>query len=153
MNFEEMFPRIYWTKSNPMETVKDKAAKLAEETKEVLYAQNDTDRLDEALDAMHCCVEIIRDYPNELVDQALALHNAKNQKRGYYQPKETTCKNIGDKSNPLHEVDQFVCSECRIHLEDQVKIEYDEDFGYPPEKFIYEYTFKFCPNCGKKVVE
>ena len=64
-----------------------------------------------------------------------------------------TCKNIGDKSNPLHEVDQFVYSECRIHLEDQAKIEYSEDFGYPPEKFFYEYAFKFCPNCGKKVVE
>jgi len=71
--------------------------------------------------------------------------------RGYV--RQDTCKNVGDNLNMLHEVDQFVCSECRIHLEDWTRIEYDEDWGYPPEKFWYEYTFKFCPNCGRKIVD
>lgn len=149
----EMFPHIYWTKRNPMETTEDKIIKLAEETKELLSTNNEKDRLDEALDVLHCCVEIIRDYPDELVDQALTLHNAKNHKRGYYEPKQNICNNIGDQLNPLHEVDQFVCSECYIHLEDWVKVYYDYDFGYPPDKIEYEYAFKFCPNCGKRVVD
>ena len=60
-----------------------------------------------------------------------------------------TCQHIGD----INEVDQFICSECGIHLEDWVRVEYDEDWGYPPEKFIYEYAFKYCPNCGRKIVD
>ena len=54
---------------------------------------------------------------------------------------------VGD----IHEVDQFICSECGIHLEDWVRVKYDEDF-YPQEKYFLEYSFKYCPNCGRKIV-
>ena len=87
MSIYDVFPRIYWTKRNPMKTIEDKVKKLVEETEEVLSAQNDMDRLDETFDALHCCIEIIRDYPDELVDEALAFHNVKNRQRGYYEPK------------------------------------------------------------------
>ena len=155
----EMFPRIYWTNRNPMKTSDDKKRKLAEETSELLMANDNMDILDEALDVMHCCIEIIRDYPYELIDQSIALHNAKNRRRGYYEEiakdkvctKQETCKNIGDKENPLYEADQFVCSKCGIQLEDWVSIYYDYDFGYPPDKIECEYIFKFCPNCGRKI--
>lgn len=153
MNIYEMFPRIYWTKRNPMETIEDKKRKLVEETTEVLIANDEAELLDEALDAMHCCVEIIRDYPSELVDQSLLLHNSKNRKRGYYDPKSamksTTCKNVSE----YHEADQFICSECGIHLEDWVEVWFDEDFGYSENEIRSEYTMRYCPNCGRKIVE
>lgn len=51
-----------------------------------------------------------------------------------------TCHNIAEE-NP---VDEFVCSKCGIHLYDWIRVR-DEDY--------YEYEFKYCPNCGAKVVE
>ena len=150
MNICEMFPRIYWTKRNPMDTIEDKKRKLAEESAEVLMANNEVELLKETIDALHCCVEIIREYPSELVDQFLVSHNAKNRKRGYYEPntKRSTCEHIGE----LNEVDQFVCSECGIHLEDWVEVWFDEDFGYPASEVHSEYAFRHCPNCGRKIV-
>ena len=53
---------------------------------------------------------------------------------------ENTCQNITEKDL----VDDFVCSKCGIHLYDWVRV-CDEDW--------YEYEFKYCPNCGAKVVE
>ena len=42
-------------------------------------------------------------------------------------------------------VDQFVCSECGIELQNWVRIERDEDDG---DEAHHEYRFNFCPNCG-----
>ncbi len=150
MNIYEMFPHIYWTKRNPMDTIEDKKRKLSEESSEVLMSKDETELLDKTLDAMHCCVEIIREYPDELVEQSILLHNAKNRKRGYYEPntKKNTCENIGE----LNEVYQFICSECRIRLEDWVEVWFDEDFGYPASEVRSEYEFRHCPNCGRKIV-
>ena len=47
------------------------------------------------------------------------------------------------------ECDQFVCSECGIELQDWHRVERDEDNG---EVSYHEYEFKFCPNCGAKLV-
>ena len=44
-------------------------------------------------------------------------------------------------------VDQFVCSECGIELQDWHSVERCED----GEVIFHEYTFRYCPNCGKKV--
>ena len=70
-----------------MQTIEDKLSKLEEETAEVLEVKDPMDRLDETLDVLHCCVEILREFPDELIDESLILHNAKNRKRGYYQPR------------------------------------------------------------------
>ena len=43
------------------------------------------------------------------------------------------------------EVDQFVCSECGIELQNWVRVERDEDDG---DETHHEYRFNFCPNCG-----
>lgn len=51
-------------------------------------------------------------------------------------------KNIGKDYN---EVDQFVCSECGVELQEWLRVERDEDTG---EVTYYEYCFNFCPNCG-----
>lgn len=41
--------------------------------------------------------------------------------------------------------DDFLCSKCGIHLTDWVRMDAKEDDRY-------EYEFKFCPNCGAKIV-
>ena len=43
-----------------------------------------------------------------------------------------------------HPVDEFICSECNIHLTNYVRVEIEDDAHY-------EYTMKYCPNCGAKM--
>ena len=43
-----------------------------------------------------------------------------------------------------HPVDEFICSECKIHLTNYVRVEIEDDAHY-------EYTMKYCPNCGAKM--
>lgn len=45
--------------------------------------------------------------------------------------------------------DQFVCSECGIELQDWRRVERDEDDG---DVTYHEYRFRFCPNCGAKII-
>ena len=54
------------------------------------------------------------------------------------------CKNVG---MDYAECDQFVCSECGIELQDWHSVERCED----GEVIFHEYTFRYCPHCGKKV--
>lgn len=46
--------------------------------------------------------------------------------------------------------DAFICDKCGIHLEDFSKVVYDED---AEDTSHFEYKFKFCPECGRRVVE
>lgn len=46
--------------------------------------------------------------------------------------------------------DTFICEKCGIHLEDCMKTVYDED---TEDTYCHEYEFKFCPECGRKIVE
>lgn len=46
--------------------------------------------------------------------------------------------------------DTFICEKCGIWLEDCVKCVYDED---AEDTIHYEYEFKFCPECGRRVME
>lgn len=45
---------------------------------------------------------------------------------------------------------RFICEKCGIRLEDCVKTVYDED---AEDTTFYEYEFKFCPECGRKIVD
>ena len=45
-----------------------------------------------------------------------------------------------------HEVDEFRCSVCGLHLEDWERHVHDEG-----AEFIREYEFKYCPECGAKM--
>ena len=47
-----------------------------------------------------------------------------------------------------HEVDEFRCSVCGLHLEDWSRHVYNEELD---EEFIKEYSFKYCPECGAKI--
>lgn len=53
-----------------------------------------------------------------------------------------------NENQEYHEVDEFRCSECGLHLEDWTRYVYDEDSG---EKYAQEYVFKRCPECGAKI--
>lgn len=44
----------------------------------------------------------------------------------------------------------FICEKCRIYLEDFVSVEYDED---TEDTTYHVYEFKFCPECGRRVME
>lgn len=80
----------------------------------------------------------MRDYTH---NQGIAetLYNA-----GYR--KEKTCKNI----TKQHPVDEFICSECGLILEEYHEKRIDSDDG---EETFHEFEIKYCPNCGAKVVE
>ena len=52
-------------------------------------------------------------------------------------------------NSEYNEVDGFVCSECGLHLEDWNRYVYDEDSD---DTYMQEYEFKYCPECGTKVV-
>ncbi len=53
---------------------------------------------------------------------------------------------VGENITENNPVDEFVCSECGIILEDWSMVEIDEDDG---ERTNHEYAFRYCPNCGK----
>ena len=46
--------------------------------------------------------------------------------------------------------DTFICEECGVHLNDYVRVIYDEDLE---DTTFHEYEFKFCPECGRRVME
>ncbi len=46
--------------------------------------------------------------------------------------------------------DAFICGKCGICLEDCVSVEYDED---TEDTTYHVYEFKFCPECGRRVME
>lgn len=48
------------------------------------------------------------------------------------------------------ECDQLVCSNCGIELQGWVRVERDEDDG---EETHHEYVFRYCPNCGAKIIQ
>ena len=60
--------------------------------------------------------------------------------------KMKTCKNESN-NNP---VDEFICSECGFMTEDFSEKRIDEDDG---DVTYHEFEFRYCPNCGAKVVE
>ena len=60
---------------------------------------------------------------------------------------QQTCENINE---DYADCDQFKCSECQIELQDWHRVERDEDDG---EISYHEYTFRYCPNCGRRVKE
>lgn len=58
--------------------------------------------------------------------------------------KTDTCENAGE---DYAEVDQFVCSKCGIELQDWHSVERCDD----GEIIYHDYTFRFCPNCGRRI--
>lgn len=59
---------------------------------------------------------------------------------------EKTCTNLSE----FDSIDEFECSNCGIVLSEYQQIEIDEDDG---ERYFYDYRPKYCPNCGRKIIE
>lgn len=59
---------------------------------------------------------------------------------------EKTCTNLSE----FDSIDEFECSNCGIVLSEYQQIEIDEDDG---KRFFYDYRPKYCPNCGRKIVD
>lgn len=94
-------------------------------------------------------MQITLDIPNpptnqEIIDIPLHFCGGKVVEAGGYgfeERKTDTCQNDG-KDSP--ETDQFICSKCGIELLDWTRYIGDE---------CYDYVFKFCPNCGRRIEE
>ena len=56
-----------------------------------------------------------------------------------------TCYNMAS----VADCDEWICSHCGINLAEWVRVVVDEEEN---DTMYYEYTFKFCPECGHKVV-
>jgi hypothetical protein len=99
-------------------------------------------------------MKITLDMPNPPTNQAIIeipLHfcGGKVVEAGGYgfeECKTDTCTNDG---KDYAEFDQFVCSKCGIELQDWNRVERCDD----GEIIYHEYTFRFCPHCGRKIVE
>lgn len=61
---------------------------------------------------------------------------------------EKTCENLSD----YNLCDRFECSNCGIVLGEyqEIKVDEDDDTG---DECTYEYTPKYCPNCGRKIID
>ena len=55
------------------------------------------------------------------------------------------CRNISD-CNPVNE---FICSECGLIMRELRGYEIDEDTN---DESCYEFEFRYCPRCGRKVI-
>ena len=44
--------------------------------------------------------------------------------------------------------DELICSNCRLNLQDWVKVRYHDD---EDDMAYYQYAFQYCPNCGAKI--
>lgn len=59
---------------------------------------------------------------------------------------DSECNNV---CKEYAECDAFICSNCGVYLENWSEVIFDDD----GEKMLQEFEFKFCPNCGKKIVK
>ncbi len=62
------------------------------------------------------------------------------------QPSTRTAHNIS-KFNP---VDEFICDKCNLKLSDWLRFELDEETA---DVSYFEFSFKFCPECGRRIVD
>ena len=47
------------------------------------------------------------------------------------------------------EYDEFICEKCGLHLEDWKKLEPNQ-YG---DIDCFEYALKYCPNCGRRIIQ
>ena len=131
----EMFERLGYTKNV--------------ESKKLIYTKN--------LKGMFRYIEITFDLTEkeiELYDdhEAYTVNNAllkaidkQVEELGWLD--EKTCTNESE----YNLVDGFECSNCGIIIENYNEIEIDED--YPEDRCMKEYAPRYCPNCGRKIVD
>ena len=50
----------------------------------------------------------------------------------------------------LHPSDEFICSNCGLITKENCRYEIDED---TEDETCYEFEIKYCPRCGRKIIE
>lgn len=51
----------------------------------------------------------------------------------------------------MHPSDEFICSNCGLILRENCRYEIDEDAD--GDESCYEFEIKYCPRCGRKIIE
>lgn len=134
MNAEQMFERLGYTRNL--------------DSKKLIYTK--------ALKGMFRYFEITFDLTEkeiELYDdlEAYTINNAllkaiQQQLKELGWLNEETCTNLSE----YNSMDVFKCSNCGIELGEYRQFEIDEDYG---DRYGHQYKPKYCPNCGRKIVE
>lgn len=91
-------------------------------------------------------VELYDDYEYYTINKAL-LKAIQQQLKELGWLEEETCTNESE----YNLVDGFECSNCGIIIENYNEIEIDEDC--PEDRCMKEYAPRYCPNCGRKIVD
>ena len=91
-------------------------------------------------------VELYEDHEAYTINKAL-LKAIQQQSKELGWLEEETCTNESE----YNLVDGFECSNCGIIIENYNEIEIDEDC--PEDRCMKEYAPRYCPNCGKKIVD
>lgn len=91
-------------------------------------------------------VELYDDYEDYTINKAL-LKGIQQQLKELGWLEEETCTNESE----YNLVDGFECSNCGIIIENYNEIEIDEDC--PEDRCMKEYAPRYCPNCGRKIVD
>ena len=74
------------------------------------------------------------------------INHITNVLRPHYDTEKFICHNEAE----VADCDQWICSHCGINLTEWTKVVVDEEEN---DTTYHEYTFKFCPECGPKVVD
>lgn len=90
-------------------------------------------------------VELYDDHEAYTINNAL-LKAIQQQLKELGWLEEETCTNLSD----YNSTDLFKCSNCGIELGEYRQFEIDEDYG---DRYGHQYKPKYCPNCGRKIVD
>ena len=71
-------------------------------------------------------------------------------KRYTYKPEDCPLKLVETTRNirGRNPVDKFVCEKCGHKIDGWTAFEFEDETD---DRFDYEFAFKFCPSCGRKV--
>ena len=134
MTASEMFEKLGYKRN-----VKDK---------KIIYTKNLKGMfryIEITFDLMEKEVELYDDHEAYTINNALLKAIDKQaEELGWIYDK--TCTNLSEYDS----IDEFECSNCGIILSEYQQIEVDENDG---ERFFYDYRPKYCPNCGRKIVD
>lgn len=135
MSAKEMFEKLGYTRN------------LA--SKKIIYAKELKGMfryLEITFDLTEKEVKLYDDYEDYTINKAL-LKAIQQQLKELGWLEEETCTNESE----YNLVDGFECSNCGIIIENYNEIEIDEDC--PEDRCMKEYAPRYCPNCGRKIVD
>ena len=131
MNASEMFEELGY-KRNVEDNKITYSQKFGYETFEIMFDLSEKE------------INIDTDMEGKIEEDILQAIDKQAEELGWLY--EKTCTNESEYDS----IDEFKCSNCGIVLSEYQQIEVDEDDG---ERYFYDYRPKYCPNCGRKIVD